>query len=209
MSQQKRKAPSELNKMVCDSLIKNGIKNKLFAKYFSEISQITSESKIFCKKILISKTDANIIASRLIYDFLNRNGFTLTQNTIFIESKSNLFTEENQISLNLLKIKFVGPPIRKLIHQRLVDSDSEDHKGWFNIESDVENTISDDELYKDTNSFNSNQFNKKISNISDYSDEFDLIKPSNDDGSLINENFSIKSLTSQPKEILLYSLKKT
>jgi len=147
----KRKAPKELNKKVCKQMLNDGVKNQLYARYFRDISKACSMSgnNYFHNKTKLGNDLPNIIASKLVYDFLQRYQFVLTEDSINheIEDPLNLFTDN--VSLKVLKLHDSRPMIQKLIRQRFInssDSDAELKQGWYNIESDIEFTMTGTEM---------------------------------------------------------------
>ncbi|EAY11799.1 hypothetical protein TVAG_458710 [Trichomonas vaginalis G3] len=137
--------PPELNQKVFEMMESSGQNNRLCADYFTDFAFecLDSNIKYFKAPVHVNRDQANKIAARLIMEFLQEKDLVRTLNVVIKEGKSDLFSDVNDADLSALELNPRIPPIKKLMRQRYALP--EESEGWFNIDSQVETTIHDDD----------------------------------------------------------------
>ena len=131
---------NNVKRSVLDELKSNGTQQYLFSKFFSHIAFEASQSKspLLITHLQNKNSNANQIAARLVYEFFMRNKLQLTLNTVSCECPETQISKNNQAALSPLHLRSSKPYIQKLVRQRCI---SKEEQGWYNIDSDNEETV--------------------------------------------------------------------
>jgi hypothetical protein len=135
---------------IAEEMKKNGVPCHSKALFFALTALAAKEAKseIFGTKVQVRDTLSNKIAAKLVYDFLRRNELRITLQILQNEGDLRYFSKINHESIDALKFRENKPPIQKLAHMRYskvpkIDQDDLT-TGWFDIDSDMERTITMD-----------------------------------------------------------------
>lgn len=135
---------------VAEEMKKNGVPCHSKALFFALTALAAKEanSEIFETKVKVQETLSNKIAAKLVYDFLKRNDLRITLQIVQNEGDLHYFSTINHESIEALQFRETKPPIQKLAHMRYAKVPKIDEEdlttGWFDIDSDMERTITMD-----------------------------------------------------------------
>lgn len=138
-------------KRIVNEMTRNGVPNHSKALFFGVIAAAAkdSNSENLCSEIKIKDSQIHRIAARMVYEYLSRTGLKITLQTIQIEGPRKSFSNNNIEKTDVLNLPSNKQTIAKLIRQRyatqgIIHSDS-DEDGWFEIDSEMERTMTVDE----------------------------------------------------------------
>lgn len=137
--------PPELNQKVFEMMERTGQNNMLCADYFTDFAYecLDSRIKYFKKPLHVPRDLANQIAARLVMEYLQKKDLVRAFNVVMKEGRSDMFSDMNDADIDALQLNPRIPPIKKLMRQRYAIP--EESEGWFNIDSQVDDTIDIDE----------------------------------------------------------------
>ncbi|EAY12354.1 hypothetical protein TVAG_245860 [Trichomonas vaginalis G3] len=142
-----KKAAPKRDAKVADTMIKNGVPNHSKCLFLALIALAAKEehSEVLKSNLKIENKETHKIAAKLVYDYLKRINARITLQLVQTDGDLHYFSTANKQSIECLELLPNKPPIQKLIRMRYaqvrkIESDDETH-GWFDIESELSNTI--------------------------------------------------------------------
>ena len=168
-----KKVPYQKDPRIAEEMRKNGVPCHSKALFFALIALAAKEEKseILEPEIHVKPTLSHKIAAKLIYDFLRRTGMRITLQVVQNEGDLHFFSQINHESANALEFRLNKPPIQKLVRMRYskapkITSDDDDTTGWFNIESEIDQTLTMEEV-SSTYHINTGAWSQKRTNTHD------------------------------------------
>lgn len=138
-----------------------GYYNLFVSKFYCEIAKEAHENHktLFGTKIDIPNTKSHQIAANLVFRYLKNNNLEISLKSIDSECNNTLFADSTNQVINDLKITSKRPPIQYLIKMRWIIPELSTNAGWFFIDSEISNTVTQSE--EPSSGFQSDTRNRK------------------------------------------------